>query len=97
MSATAQLTMDDVLNSDILSDGTGFRLIPRKPRAEISCRDVMRILGLESPQSVVNIINSPQGSRLIRWRWKNAVGGHRLFDLESVQRYKATQYETAAA
>ena len=95
--STVQMTLDMLIDADVLPDGTGFRIVPRKPKLEISCREAMRILGVESPQSIVNIINSPIGSKMIRWRWKNLPGGHRLFDLESVQRYKAFRYETASS
>lgn len=77
-----------LLFADVVSNGNGgFTVTPKKPLMEIEARQVAKILGL-SQRQVANIVNHPEGGRILRWRWSSEKQGKRLFEYESVMEYR---------
>jgi hypothetical protein len=76
------------LFADVLPNGSGgFIIAPRKPTREITSTQAAKMLNL-SRSTLGNIVNFSKAHRLLRWRWTSEKMGKRIFELESVLRYR---------
>lgn len=71
-----------LLLGQVVPNGSGFSIIPKKPVAEITTKQAAQILGC-SQRQISNLVNSPRGSKILRWRWQGEGQGKRLFELDS--------------
>lgn len=76
------------LFADVLPNGSGgFIIAPRKPTREISSMQAAKMLNL-SRSTLGNIVNFKRAHQILRWRWTSEKMGKRIFELESVLRYR---------
>lgn len=77
-----------MLFADVTPNGSGgFVVTPRKPSCEISSAAAAKLLCV-SRSNLCLIVNQPLGQKHLVWRWLTERKGKRMFDLESVLRYR---------
>ena len=75
-----------MLFADSIPDGRGgFSVKPKKPVREVAPKDAARVIGV----SMRLLRTIAAESSIIKWRWSSPRRGKRIFDLDSLLKYRA--------
>lgn len=89
MKKSAQIDPRQILMfGEAVANGLGgFTIIPKKPALEVGTREAAKMLGINR-STLHAMVDHPQASKILRWRWSSEKQGKRLWDVESLQAYR---------